>query len=115
MTKSWACRALKGVYTHSWWLGGAGSPIRFAVKESTDPGVHSPGWLGDQGCVAASSIGEWMVWPREPPAVGSPSYSQAFCQKIGVTRVVGFSQEQARLNRTPQGTSDRATFPGARK
>lgn len=47
--------------------------------------------------------------------MGSPSYSQAFCQKIGVTRVVGFSQEEARLHRTPQGTSDRATFPGARK
>lgn len=56
-----------------------------------------------------------MVGLSEPEAVGSPSYSQAFCRKTQVTGEVGFSQEETRLRRTPQGTRYRATLTGARK
>lgn len=45
-----------------------------------------------------------MVGLSEPAVVGSPSYSQAFCLKTQVTGEVDFSQEEARLRRTPQGT-----------
>lgn len=51
-----------------------------------------------------------MVGPSETAAVGSPSYSQAFCRKTQVTREVDFSQEEAR---PPQGTCYSATLPGA--
>lgn len=56
-----------------------------------------------------------VVGLSELAAVGSPSYSQAFCWKTQVASEVGFSQEEARLRRTPQGTRCSATLPGAQK
>lgn len=58
---------------------------------------------------------EMVVGLSELAAVGSPSYSQAFCRKTQMTSEVGFSQEEARLCRTPRGTRYRATLPGAWK
>ncbi|KAK7826676.1 hypothetical protein U0070_007838, partial [Myodes glareolus] len=45
---------------------------------------------GDQGCISASSSGERIVWPSEPPAAGSPF-------RHVVPRVGGVGVEEARL------------------
>lgn len=56
-----------------------------------------------------------MVRSREQAAVESLSYSQAFCWEPRVTSDVGFSQKEAQLHLTLQGTRYHATLPCARK
>lgn len=107
-------------------MGEAVSPICFTVRAqisvSTPPssfisGARRPGL---SQCIRPSCARKqvrrgWLGKPSESAAVGLPSYSQAFRQKTQVTGEVGFSREEARLRRTPQGTRYHATSPGARR